>query len=170
VDARSRPGLRHGSGNESDRYKELLVNPALLVLATQRGNIDCGGLWYLIVGYGHFHQLVVPAAAGHVSVTFELASSPADHLQAIVPGLMACPAVPRMRRNVDCISPRWAARRSRHRGIDLPGKNRQLPERWAKPCGFRAATYAAGSGTEQRDQGGEGPGLLPLQTRRVTGL
>ena len=50
VDVRSRPGLRHASGNDSDRYEELLVNPALLVLTTQRGNIDCGGLRYLIVG------------------------------------------------------------------------------------------------------------------------
>jgi hypothetical protein len=49
----------------------------MLVLATQRGNIDCGGLRYLIIGYGPFHQLAVPAAAGHVSVAFELASSPA---------------------------------------------------------------------------------------------
>lgn len=55
----------------------------MLVLATQRGNIECGGLRYLIIGYGPFHQLVVPAAAGHVSVAFELASSPADHLPAI---------------------------------------------------------------------------------------
>ena len=84
VDVRSRPGLRHASGNDSDRYEELLVNPALLVLTTQRGNIDCGGLRYLIVGYGHFHQLVVPHAAGHVSVALELASNPADHLQAIL--------------------------------------------------------------------------------------
>jgi hypothetical protein len=71
-------------GDESGRYEELLVNPALLVLARQRGNIDCEGLRYLIAGYGHFRQLVVPAAAGHVSVAFELASSPADHLQAIL--------------------------------------------------------------------------------------
>jgi hypothetical protein len=84
VDARSRPGLQHASGNDSDRYEELLVNPALLVLATQRGNIDCGGLRYLVVGYGHFHQLVVPRVAGHVSVAFELVGNPADHLQAIL--------------------------------------------------------------------------------------
>jgi hypothetical protein len=44
VDARSRPGPQHASGNESDRYEKLSANPALLVLATQRGNIDCGGL------------------------------------------------------------------------------------------------------------------------------
>ena len=88
VDARSRPDLRHASGNDSDRYEELLVNPALLVLTTQRGNIDCGGLRYLIVGYGHFHQLVIPAAAGHVSVAFELASNPVGHLQAVL-GVLA---------------------------------------------------------------------------------
>jgi hypothetical protein len=64
------------------------VNPTLLTLATQRGNIDCGGLRYLIVGYGHFHQLVVPSPAGHVSIAFELGANPADCLQAIL-GVMA---------------------------------------------------------------------------------
>jgi hypothetical protein len=88
VDARSRPGLHQASGSDSDRYEELLVNPALLVLATQRGNIDCGGLQYLIVGYGHFQQMVVPMAAGHLSVAFELGSNPADHLPAIL-GVLA---------------------------------------------------------------------------------
>jgi len=88
VDARSRPGLHRASGSDSDRYEELLVNPALLVLASQRGNIDCGGLRYLIVGYGHFQQLVVPRAAGHLSVAFELGSNPADHLPAIL-GVLA---------------------------------------------------------------------------------
>ena len=46
------------------------------------------GFSYLIVGYGHFRQLVVPRAAGHVSIAFELASNPADHLQAIL-GVLA---------------------------------------------------------------------------------
>src|SRR5262249_62402532 len=50
VQMRSRPDLRNASGSDSDRYEELLVNPTLLTLATQRGNIDCGGLRYLIVG------------------------------------------------------------------------------------------------------------------------
>jgi hypothetical protein len=70
-------------GDESGRYEELPVNPALRVLARQRGSIDRGGLGYLIAGYGHFRQLV-PAAAGHVSVAFELASNLAGHLQAIL--------------------------------------------------------------------------------------
>jgi hypothetical protein len=70
VQMRSRPDLRNASSSDSDLYEELLVNPALLTLATQRGNIDCGGLRYLIVGYGHFRQLVIPGPAGHVSIAF----------------------------------------------------------------------------------------------------
>src|SRR6266516_5460059 len=64
VHMRSRPDLRNASSSDSDLYEELLVNPTLLTLATQRGNIACGGLRYLIIGYGHFHQLVVPSAGG----------------------------------------------------------------------------------------------------------
>lgn len=56
------------SSSESDRYEELLVNPTLLTLAGNRGDIDCGGLDYLLVRYGNFFQLVVPTEAGHVSV------------------------------------------------------------------------------------------------------
>jgi len=88
VQMRSRPDLRDASSSGSDRYEELLVNPTLLTLATQRGNIDCGGLRYLIVGYGHFHQLVIPGPAGHVSIAFEPGANPADYLQAIL-GVMA---------------------------------------------------------------------------------
>jgi hypothetical protein len=84
VQMRSRPDLRNASGSDSDLYEELLVNPTLLTLATQRGNIDCGGLRYLIIGYGHFHQLVVPVAGGHVSIAFELGANPVDYLQAIL--------------------------------------------------------------------------------------
>ncbi len=80
---RSRADLRNASSSDSDRYEELLVNPAMLTLATQRGNIDCGGLRYLIIGYGHFHALVIPSAIGHVTMAFELDSDPTEHLQAI---------------------------------------------------------------------------------------
>jgi hypothetical protein len=88
VQMRSRPDLRNASSSESDLYEELLVNPTLLTLATQRGNIDCGGLRYLIVGYGHFNMLIIPSRAGHVGIGFELAANPTDHLQAIL-GVMA---------------------------------------------------------------------------------
>jgi hypothetical protein len=83
LDLRSRPDLADASAEESDRYEELLVNPTLLTLARQRGEIDCGGLRYLVVGYGNFDQLVVPVAGGHLSVAFELGTHPADHVQAI---------------------------------------------------------------------------------------
>ena len=63
-----RPGVIGAGSNETDRYEELFVNPALLTLTTQRGNLDCGGLRYLLVRYGNFFQLVHPIADGHVSV------------------------------------------------------------------------------------------------------
>ena len=84
VDLRSRPGLDNASADESDRYEELLVNPTLLALARQRGEIDCGGLRYLLVGYGHFSQLVLPMTTGHLSVAFELGVHPVDYVQAVV--------------------------------------------------------------------------------------
>jgi hypothetical protein len=88
VQMRSRPDLLNASSSDSDRYEELLVNPTLLTLATQRGNIDCGGLRYLIIGYGRFQHLVIPRPAGHVSIAFELGANPLDYLQTIL-GVMA---------------------------------------------------------------------------------
>jgi hypothetical protein len=81
---REREGLAGASSGESDRYEELLVNPTLLTLARQRGDIDCGGLRFLVVGYGNFHQLVIPLAEGHASIAFELDSDPLDHLSAVL--------------------------------------------------------------------------------------
>jgi hypothetical protein len=66
-----RPGIRAASSSESDRYEELLVNPALLVLVQQRGNIDCGGARFLLVRYGNFWTIVVPTPGGHVGVGVE---------------------------------------------------------------------------------------------------
>jgi hypothetical protein len=71
-----RPGLSSASSGESDRYEELLVNPTLVTLARQRGEIDCGGLRFLVVAYGNFHQLVIPMHEGHVSIAFELDGDP----------------------------------------------------------------------------------------------
>ncbi len=66
-----RPGLVGASAAESDKYEELLVNPTLLRLVTQRGNIDCGGAKYVLVRYGHFFELVLPLEDGHLSVGLE---------------------------------------------------------------------------------------------------
>jgi hypothetical protein len=84
VSSREREALAGASGQESDRYEELLVNPTLLTLARQRGEIDCGGLSFVLVGYGNFHQLLVPLAEGHLSIGFERHSDPLEHLPRVL--------------------------------------------------------------------------------------
>lgn len=64
------------SSSESDRYEELLVNPGILTLARQRGNIDCGGTEYVLIRYGNFYQFVLPLSNGHVSVCIEPGADP----------------------------------------------------------------------------------------------
>jgi hypothetical protein len=83
VASRQREGIEAASASASDRFEELLVNPTLVTLARQRGEIDCGGLEFLVVGYGNFRQLVVPLERGHVSIAFELDAEPLDHLESI---------------------------------------------------------------------------------------
>lgn len=78
-----RPGVLGASSNETDRYEELFVNPVLLKLTTQRGNLDCGGLRYLLVRYGNFFQLVHPITEGHLSVCIA-DSDQADPLEVVV--------------------------------------------------------------------------------------
>ena len=79
VDAkRARWGLSDASSAESDYYEELLVNPTLLTLARQRGELDCGGLRHVIVGYGNFNQVMMYSPdGGHVSVCVGLEGDPA---------------------------------------------------------------------------------------------
>ncbi len=71
-----RQGICSASASESDRYEELLVNPTLLTAVRQRGNIDCGGLRFVVVAYGNFFQLVRPYGAGHISVCVDIAEDP----------------------------------------------------------------------------------------------
>jgi hypothetical protein len=80
----SRSDLARASSSETDRFEELLVNPALLLLTRQRGDIDCGGLNYLIVRYGHFFQVIVSnPAGGHVSVAVEADHNPIAVAEAV---------------------------------------------------------------------------------------
>ena len=62
------PGTTSDTTAESNFYEELLVNPVLLKLAAQRGGLDCGGLDYIAVGYGHFVQLIMQMEGGHISM------------------------------------------------------------------------------------------------------
>jgi hypothetical protein len=72
VETAQRDGIAEASAAGSDFFEELLVNPALLTLARQRGDLDCGGVRHVIVGYGNFNQVVVPMRSGHASVCVEL--------------------------------------------------------------------------------------------------
>jgi ferric iron reductase protein FhuF len=76
LETKSKEDTIDASSSYSDRYEELLVNPTLITLATQRGNIDCGGLDYLIIRYGNFYQFVLPATWGHISVCIDLNADP----------------------------------------------------------------------------------------------
>ena len=81
--SRQRTALSGASASESDRYEELFINPTLLTLARQRGNLDCGGANFVVVGYGNFYQLVIDLPDGHASICFELSSNPLDHAASI---------------------------------------------------------------------------------------
>lgn len=64
-------GITDSSASESDKYEELIVNPTILKIAAQRGNIDCGGLDFYVIKYGSFFLLSIPRPSGHVSVGIE---------------------------------------------------------------------------------------------------
>jgi len=94
LEAKARADARNASSSESDRYEELLVNPTLLKLASQRGDIDCGGLHYLLVRYGNFFQFVLPADWGHVSVCIEPDADPVQiglRVKALLAGRLDVP-------------------------------------------------------------------------------
>lgn len=71
LDATSRPNLDGASSSESDKYEEIIVNPTLLTLVRQRGEIDCGGMEYVIIRYGNFNQFIHPLPGGHISIAFQ---------------------------------------------------------------------------------------------------
>jgi hypothetical protein len=77
-----REGLAGASSSESDKYEELLVNPTLLTLVRQRGNIDCGGVEFVLIRYGNFYQWVMPIQGGHVSISIQ---PDADPLKLVAP-------------------------------------------------------------------------------------
>ncbi len=76
VETASRPERSGASSAESDKYEELIVNPTLMTLLRQRGEIDCGGLDFVVIRYGSFFQLVMPTESGHVSVAVESDGDP----------------------------------------------------------------------------------------------
>lgn len=72
------PGVVSETSAETNFYEELLVNPTLLKLASQRGELDCGGLNYIAIGYGDFVQLIMLMQGGHVSMGISLRANVGD--------------------------------------------------------------------------------------------
>jgi len=87
LESAAKTETKGASSSESDRYEELLVNPGILTLARQRGNIDCGGTEYVLIRYGNFFQFVLPVLNGHVSVCIQPDGEPISlgaHIREIV--------------------------------------------------------------------------------------
>ncbi len=80
---RERTGLSNTSSSESDKYEELIVNPTLLKLVTQRGEIDCGGINFVLIRYGNFYQCLIPSDSGHISVGMEINCNPLAVLETV---------------------------------------------------------------------------------------
>ena len=74
----SKEGTEGASSSDSDRYEELIVNPTVLTLVKQRGDIDCGGANYVLIKYGNFYQFVAPTQNGHASVCIEPYANPLE--------------------------------------------------------------------------------------------
>ena len=93
--SRERAGLLNTSASESDKYEELIVNPTLLKLVQQRGNIDCGGVEYVLIRYGNFFQFVLSMQGGHISVGIEASGDVMKTISAISAYLQAERMVPK---------------------------------------------------------------------------
>ena len=91
---RERTGLHNTSSSESDKYEALIVNPTLLTLVSQRGDIDCGGAQFVLIHYGNFFQFVAPVAGGHISIGIEPDCNPLTVLESLKPVLRRYGAAP----------------------------------------------------------------------------
>jgi hypothetical protein len=78
LELRERPGISGASSSETDRYEELLVNPAVLTLLQRRGELDCGGLDHVWIRYGNFWTGLFPLEDGHLNVGLEPEVSPGE--------------------------------------------------------------------------------------------
>ena len=83
----SRKDLMNNSSSESDKYEEIIVNPTLLKLVIQRGNIDCGGTEFVLIRYGNFYEFVKPIGEGHISVGIQLSEDPLKIIASINEGM-----------------------------------------------------------------------------------
>ena len=84
LDSSAKQGLVGASSMGSDKYEKLIVNPTILTLVKQRGDIDCGGAKFVLIRYGNFYQFVAPIKNGHVSVCIEPHANPLNLVEPIL--------------------------------------------------------------------------------------
>lgn len=82
--SKQRESLENTSSSESDKYEELFVNPTILKIANQRGNLDCGGLDHITISYNNFHQLIFDYKDGHISICIDKKSNPIELYQQLI--------------------------------------------------------------------------------------
>ena len=74
---------------ETDRLEELVVNPVGLELFARRGNLDLGGVRFLVVRYGLQFQVILPIPGGHLSIGVDESGDPvsiAERVLALLEG------------------------------------------------------------------------------------
>ena len=76
-------GVEDASSSDSDKYEELIINPTILTLLKQRGDIDCGGANFVLIRYGKFYQFVAPIPKGHASICIETYTDPLKLIEPI---------------------------------------------------------------------------------------
>ena len=72
VEMEQNPQFPVVSPAETDKYEELLVNPTIIDLARRRGEMDLGGVVFVVIRYDSIYGLIIPYREGHVSVGIEL--------------------------------------------------------------------------------------------------
>jgi hypothetical protein len=84
-----RQNPRHPSNNppESDRIKELIVNPIVLEIAAGRGNMDMDGIRYVVIRYGTQYPLLLPYRDGHLSIGIDPQDDPIEIAQRVAAAL-----------------------------------------------------------------------------------
>ena len=84
-----RPGLDGASEQTSNQFRGAARQPGGPDLARPRVELDCGGLMYVIVGYGDFRQIVILTVSGHVSTAVETGTDVRSVVEAVPCSLRA---------------------------------------------------------------------------------
>jgi len=75
--------------HDTDRIEELIVNPIVLEITARRGNLDMGGVRWVMIRYGTQYQLLMPHGEGHLSIGINLEDDPVSIAGAVLAHLAA---------------------------------------------------------------------------------